>query len=262
MKRQVKQIGAALVGVLLCTSAGAAITNFGDFTLNGNGNSMTAGLPIISGGGSTLQLTSGAVGSAAASAWHNSKVFVNQDFALSFVFQQTQDDWCDGFAMVFQNSGLTAVGGDGGSVGYGGIGQSAAIRFNLTPGSWGSDSNALHVVKDGSMSPLSFEKNTSFRMNVEPIGVSFNYNSVSGTMSYTVNNGVDAAFSGSQAMNLASMVGDTTAWFGFTAATGGKTSNLTYSNLSSTISVVPEPSTYAAFACLGTLLLVLLRRRK
>src|SRR5689334_6215970 len=72
--------------------------------------------------GNVLRLTPAAVGKVG-SAWFNNAQTVNQGFTTKFTFQFSQPNPAgDGIAFVIQNSGAGALGGGGGSIGYGAIG--------------------------------------------------------------------------------------------------------------------------------------------
>ena len=78
--------------------------------------------------GTSLQLTNGGLDEAG-SAFYASPVNI-QSFNTDFKFQLTNPA-ADGFTFTIQNAGPTAVGGDGGYLGYGGIGKSVAVKFDL-----------------------------------------------------------------------------------------------------------------------------------
>ena len=78
--------------------------------------------------GTALQLTN-TTGSQAGSAYWTTPVNV-QTFTNNFNFQLTNPN-ADGFMFVLQNAGVTALGADGGGLGFSGIGNSVAIKFDL-----------------------------------------------------------------------------------------------------------------------------------
>ena len=77
---------------------------------------------------SLLQVTNGG-SNQGGSAWFNSAQNVTQ-FTNDFAFQLVNPD-ADGITFTIQNSSLTALGGSGGSLGYAGIGNSVAVKFDL-----------------------------------------------------------------------------------------------------------------------------------
>lgn len=111
-----------LSATLFVTIAGAKLQGqitFNNFqsttglTLNGN----------AARSGNVLRLTPSAIGQVG-SAWFNNAQPVGQGFTTSFTFQFSQPSFppADGIAFVIQNQGLNALGGGGGSIGYGAIG--------------------------------------------------------------------------------------------------------------------------------------------
>src|SRR6185312_1608057 len=78
------------------------------------------------------------------SAWFSTPIDVQQ-FTTDFTFQQTAAT-ADGFTFAIQNVGPTALGAAGGALGYGGIGTSVAVKFDLFNGSGeGSDSTGFYT---------------------------------------------------------------------------------------------------------------------
>jgi glucose/arabinose dehydrogenase len=55
----------------------------------------------------------------------------------------------DGITFMLQNSGVTALGGEGGSLGYGGIGNSLAIEFDTFQGTGDIDNNHVSILQGG-----------------------------------------------------------------------------------------------------------------
>lgn len=111
-----------LSATLFLTIAGAKLQGqitFNNFqsttglTLNGN----------AARSGNVLRLTPSAIGQVG-SAWFNNAQPVGQGFTTSFTFQFSQPSVppADGIAFVIQNQDLHALGGGGGSIGYGAIG--------------------------------------------------------------------------------------------------------------------------------------------
>jgi len=107
-------------------------------TLNGNAGQA----------GNVLRLTS-AGSYEAGSAWFNTPQNVAQGFTTVFQFQITPVGGADGFAFLIQNSGLTALGGNGGYMGYDGIPNSIAVEFDTYQNGWGDISNNELAVHTG-----------------------------------------------------------------------------------------------------------------
>ena len=78
--------------------------------------------------GSSLKLTNGGLAEAS-SAFYASPVNI-QSFTTDFTFQLTNPA-ADGFTFTIQNAGPNAMGGVGGYLGYEGIGDSVAVKFDL-----------------------------------------------------------------------------------------------------------------------------------
>ena len=168
-------------------------------------------------------------------------------FMATFTFQVSGTMRADGAAFVWQNDpffGPQAVGTlDGGSaLGYQGIQSSAAIAFNVY-----SQSNPLHI-GTGHAGETDFLYNDQFG-NVKnpggnyldttpvelttngPITVTLMYDNVSQnlveTLTDTAGNTFTQTYTG---IDLPTIVGDTTAYIGFTGGTGGATAVQTFSN--------------------------------
>ncbi len=122
----------------------------------GNGFASVAGLTLNGSAtnvdDSRLQLTTGLTYQAA-SVFYNTPTNI-QAFTTDFAFQLS-NALADGFTFTIQNVGPTAIGGDGGSLGYGpnpntgttgGIAKSVAIKFDFYNNTGeGTDSTGLYV---------------------------------------------------------------------------------------------------------------------
>src|SRR5262249_42873887 len=95
--------------------------------------------------GTRLRLTDGGK-SEAGSAFTSSRVGIAQ-FATSFDFQITNAN-ADGFAFVIQGVGANALGGKGSGLGYGGIANSVAVKFDLYNNA-GEGSNSTGLFTNG-----------------------------------------------------------------------------------------------------------------
>jgi hypothetical protein len=102
--------------------------------------------------GTALQLTSATETKEAGSAFWTTPVNV-EAFTNTFMFQLT-NEVADGFTFTIQNAGLTALGPDGGGLGYGpsvvgggaGIATSVAVKFDLFNNNGeGNNSTGLYV---------------------------------------------------------------------------------------------------------------------
>ncbi len=180
--------------------------------------------------GSRLELTDGN-GSEASSAFDNNKVDVTA-FSTQFAFQISPgSDTADGFTFTIQGVGPTALGFGGGGLGYGpdnaagmpGIPSSLAIKFDLYNNQGeGPDSTGLYL--DGvaptaagsidlSPSGIDLHSGDVFQVNMTYDGstltviITDTQTQKSATQHYTV--------------NIPNVVGDNSAYVGFTGGTGG-----------------------------------------
>jgi hypothetical protein len=194
-------------------------TGFGSYgsglTLNGNAS--------VSSG--QLQLTQNAM-SQTSSAFYSTPVSVTR-FNAIFTFSSTAYTGSgDGFAFVIQNAGPTALGGPGGQLGYAGIGSSIAIKFDLYNNAGeGSDSTGLY--EDGAVPENVGSVDLSATgINLhsgDPIQANITYNGSTLVVLLT-DTVTGATATQSYAVNIASVVGAKTAYFGFTGATGAASS--------------------------------------
>jgi len=187
-------------------NAGSAIAYNGNAVLSGNNLQLTAN--------SSFQTSS---------AYYASKLNV-ASFSTYFTFNQAAGAG-DGFTFTIQNSGLTALGGLGGLLGYGGINNSLAIKFDLYNNSGeGSDSTGLYLngatpqatgSVDLSSTGINLHSGDNFQAAINYAGSTLN------VVLTDLNTGASAAQT--YTINIASAIGSNTAWFGFTGATGGAT---------------------------------------
>jgi hypothetical protein len=144
-------------------------------------------------------------------------------FTTTFDFQLTSAA-ADGFAFVIQGAGNTALGSGGGGLGYQGIGNSVAIKFDLSDNAGeGSNSTGLYVngaaptggATDLTPTGINLHNGRAFRATLTYDGTDLFVtlrdltSGASATQTYTV--------------DLAGLVGGSTAYVGFTGATGGLT---------------------------------------
>jgi hypothetical protein len=195
------------------------VVNFPSGFASTSGLSLNGGATIS---GGTLVLTDG--GYEARSVWYSTPVNV-QTFTTDFTFQLTAAT-ADGFTFAIQNTGLTALGGAGSSLGYGGIGASVAVKFDLYNGSGeGSDSTGFYV--NGASPDLPAVDMTSSGIDLhsgDQMTAHLAYDGA--TLTLTITDLVSAAsFTTSKAINIPATVGANTAYVGFSAGTGGLSAN-------------------------------------
>jgi hypothetical protein len=209
----------------------------------------SSGLPLVSDGAgfasssglnllgvsllnNTLELTNAGGGEANA-VWTTTPVGV-QSFITDFEFQETNAS-ADGFTFAIQNAGASAVGEPGGGLGYAGLGTSVAVKFDLYNNAGeGTDSTGFYT--DGAYPSVPALNLTASGINLHSSDILHAHLVYDGTtLTLTLTDTVTGAtFTASQALNIPSTVGASTAYVGFTAGTGGETAiqqilNWTYS---------------------------------
>ena len=212
-------------GNLLALPNGASLNqsiNLGGGFSGPNGMTLN-GFANIS--GSNLDLTDGGFGEAG-SAFTNNTLDVG-GFTTSFDFQvtSTTNPPADGFTFTIQGNSPNALGNGGGDLGYGGIGNSVAIKFDYYNNAGeGNDSTGLFT--DGADPYLPAIDLTGTGVNIssgDPMNVAMNYNGA--TLNVTITDlTTSASASQSYSVNIPSIVGGSSAYVGFTGGTGGLSS--------------------------------------
>ena len=188
------------------------LSNFG-----GNGS----GWSVQSSGGNTsvtsnvLTLTTAGVGEAG-SAFYTSKV-PTTNFTASFVYQMAGSNPADGIAFVLQNAGPTARGGGGGSLGYTGIGGGAAVEFNIYNG----NTIGTNYANNGTTGTYLATGSVNLASG-DPILVGLSYNGATLTETLTDQTNHNT-FTKTYTENIPTDAGGTSAYMGFTGATGPPT---------------------------------------
>jgi hypothetical protein len=161
-----------------------------------------------------LQLTNGG-SNEAGSAWFNAPVNITQ-FTNDFAFQLVNPD-ADGFTFTIQNSGLSALGVSGGNLGYGGIGKSVAVKFDLyNNGGEGIDSTGLYQNGAAPIIPTTDLSNSGINLHSgDNFSGHMTYNGATLAMRITdVTTG--AVYNTSWSINISQVIGSNTAFVGFT----------------------------------------------
>jgi hypothetical protein len=146
-----------------------------------------------------------------------------QQFTTGFEFQLTNAN-ADGFTFTIQGNNPTALGQAGGGLGYGGIGKSIAVKFDIYNNSGeGINSTGLYTNGAGPGIPA---------INLTPLGINlrngdvFNvqmaYNGTTLTV-VIVDTTLNATAIQNYTVNIPALVGGNTAYVGFTGASGGLT---------------------------------------
>ncbi len=168
-----------------------------------------------------VQLTNGG-SNQAGSAWFNTAVNISQ-FTNDFAFQLVNPN-ADGFTFTIQNAGLTALGGMGGNLGYAGIANSIAVKFDLY-NNIGEGSNSTGLYQNGAVPTMPASDLSSSGINLhsgDKFSVHMTYNGA--TLSMTITDGTTGAvYNTSWSINIPQVIGSNSAFAGFTAGTGGLT---------------------------------------
>ncbi len=184
-------------------------TGQSQLTLNG-GATVSGGSLTLSDGG----------GMEARSAFFSTPVNIQQ-FTTSFNFQQTNAT-ADGFTFTIQGAGSTALGAHGGSLGYGGIPTSVAVKFDLYNNAGeGPDSTGLYLNGATPTVPAINLSTTGINLHSGDIFnalITYNGTTLTVVITDTVTN---ASAAQNYTVNIPSIVGGPTAYVGFTAGTGG-----------------------------------------
>jgi len=205
------------LGAYTITSGGAGTINYG----NGLSSSSLRLNGTATMNSSRLRLTDGGPGEAG-SAWYATKLNV-QAFTQDFSFQLTNPH-ADGITFTIQNSGPTALGGSGGYLGYAPMSPSVAVKFDLANNAGeGIDSTGIYT--DGALPYVpainlvgsGIDLHSSHVFNVHMV-----YDGITLTMQITDANTLQT-FITSWTIDIPGTVGGTTAYAGFTGASGQTT---------------------------------------
>ena len=156
----------------------------------------------------------------ASSAFSANPVAVNK-FTSRFTFQLT-NVVADGFAFVLQNNSPSVVGAAGGGLAYQGIGNSAAIKFDLWSNN-GEGPNSTGLFTNGRLPtvPSVNLANTGIDLHDGDVfqdDVSYDGATLTNTITDTK---TGATATQTYAVNLPAALGSGTAYVGFTGSTGG-----------------------------------------
>ena len=145
-----------------------------------------------------------------------------QSFRTDFTFQLINPA-ADGFTFTIQNAGLTALGANGGSLGYEGIGQSVAVKFDLFKNAGDPSNNSTGLFVDGALpiGPTSIDL-TGTGINLhsgDMMGAHITYYGT--TLNLTIADLTTLAFwSHPFVVNIPATVGGSAAYVGFTGGSG------------------------------------------
>ena len=234
--------------IRLAVPATPLLSGFGGngtgWTTNQSGLYPSVPTPITS---NVLTLTDNS-GSQGRSAFYNTPVPASASFTANFVYTDANEGGADGVTFILQNQGLSALGGNGGSFGYGpngvAITPSVGIYLNLY-----NSVNQVGFVSGGTVGAANATGNVNLHSG-DPIDVSVSYYAASQILGVTLTDPLqNESFSTSESgVNLASMLGGSSAWVGFTGADGGVASTQTISDFSfslpgsNTMNILPVTS--------------------
>ncbi len=167
----------------------------------------------------SLQLTDGALDQAG-SAFYAIPVNI-QSFTTDFTFLLTNAH-ADGFTFTIQNAGPTALGANGGNLGYAGIPNSQAIKFDLYSNS-GEGTNSTGIYANGVSPIVPAIDLTGSGINLhsgDKMDAHITY--AGSTLVLTLTDlTTHATWSHLFIVDIPANVGGSTAYIGFTGATGG-----------------------------------------
>ena len=192
------------------------------------GNGFTAGSMVLVGNaklnGTSLRLTDGG-GNEAASAWYNVPAHI-RSFTTDFTFLITpgSSPTAEGFTFTIQPNNASAIGSSGGGLGYGGIANSVAIKFDLySNGGEGVNSTGLYT--NGASPTTPFVDMTGSGIDLHsshPIHAHIAYDGTNLVMTLT-DTSTNGTFTNSWPIDIPATVGGNSAYVGFTGGTGGLT---------------------------------------
>jgi hypothetical protein len=222
-------------------------------------------VPILNGGAliqnTSLDLIDSGVAYEARSAWFPTPVPIQQ-FTNDFSFNAS-NAVADGFTFTIQNAGTSALGPSGGGLGYGpdlpggplGIPASLAIKFDLYDNAGeGNDSTGIYSVGDSPTVPSIDLSSTGINLHSnDVINAHMIYNGSVLTVKL-LDTVTQATVTQTYNVNIPQVVGGTTAYVGYTAATGLLTASeningwtyLPSSSLTSPVTTYPTTQIQAA----------------
>jgi hypothetical protein len=215
-------VGAGYTGSVLATASytidivGTTYVNYPNGGFTASSLSLNYGATVT---GGLLQLTDGGTGENR-TAWFATRVPV-QNFVTDFTFQQLNAA-ADGMTFTIQNDNVWALGGAGAGLGYQGIPDSVAVKFDIYNNvSEGADSTGLYTNGAAPTVPAVNLSSTGIVLLIGDLmhaHMVYDGTNLTMTLTDTVTNAtVTEVFP----VNIPSIVGSNTAWVGFTGGTGG-----------------------------------------
>ena len=166
---------------------------------------------------SRLQLTNGGANESG-TAWYYQPVNV-QSFTTDFSFQLSNPA-ADGITFAIQGVGVNALGADGAGLGYQGIGNSVAVKFDFYNDA-GEGSDSIGLYQNGAIPTvpaIDLSKSGIDLRSDDTLNIHLAYNGTVLSMSiYDIVTG--NGYSTNWTVNIPALVGGNTAYFGFTGGT-------------------------------------------
>jgi YVTN family beta-propeller protein len=192
---------------------------------NANGLAINGSAAVVA---PSLRITP-ATANLAGSAWVSQSFPVrgNTSFATRFVFRQTgTGDGGDGMTFVVQGTGSTALGVNGGGLGYQNIASSLAVEFDAYAGTGDPNANHVGVLSAGNVNTHLATFNPAFDLEDNADHTAWvEYDGTTNTLRVYLSQTVTTVRPQTPVITLSNidlpaLVGQQ-AWFGFTGATGG-----------------------------------------
>jgi Domain of unknown function (DUF1929)/Chitobiase/beta-hexosaminidase C-terminal domain/Bacterial lectin/PKD domain len=222
--------------IVVTDTDGQSATLVNGFTVNssgggggiGFGSGFTPGSMVLNGNaaitGTSLTLTTTSSTFQGGSAWFPTAVNI-QNFITDFAFQLTAGSpTADGFTWTLQGNDTAALGGSGGNLSYMPIAKSVAVKFDLYDNAGeGPSSTGLYLNGASPTTPaLDMGASGVDLHSGHVFQVHMNYDGTNLVMTIT-DATTAASFTKTWAVNIPGAVGGSTAFAGFTGATGGYT---------------------------------------
>lgn len=228
-RRGIGGLAIALGLVAPLAAQSIVLPNFGStagLTLN---SSATAG-STVTGEGQVIRLVAGGTNDSG-SVFATTPVSVAGGFSTTFNFRISSPGGssdgtgvgADGLAFVAQTVGATALGGTGEGIGYSGLNKSVAVEFDTWRNGHDPNSNHAGVNTNGNLTSLTTANVTPAFDNGARWTAWVDYNGTTLELRLSTDGLRPATALLAQAVNLSTTLGGTTAFVGFTAATGAAT---------------------------------------
>ena len=163
------------------------------------------------------------------SAWATEQIDLTRSFETKFkVYLHHSEPNADGISFLIQAAGLRALGGWGGGIGYRGVPSSVAVEFDTYQNPTDPSSNHVAVVRNGSADTHLAVAESGVPLSGRPFSARLAYDAPTRNLKVYVKSlrsGSVEQLTIDQTIDLASDVGASKAWVGFTGSTGNITSN-------------------------------------